>query len=125
MIRTIATPTVKVEVVFEISTLNFDMTFKSQLMSCPRNNILLACQMCAVIYGGARKHMYDITYEEDGSFQKFANIDKQLFFLAVGSVKVSICLFNLRLTSITSKPWIIFSNIFLFLFLAYIMVVLF
>lgn len=55
----------------------------------------------------------------------FANIDKLIFFLAVGFIKVSICLLNRRLTSMTSKAWLIFTNVFLFLLFAYIIVALF
>jgi hypothetical protein len=35
--------------------------------------------------------MYDVTYEEYGRFKTFVNIDKLIFFLTVGFVKVSIC----------------------------------
>ncbi|KAH7348512.1 hypothetical protein BKA65DRAFT_584245 [Rhexocercosporidium sp. MPI-PUGE-AT-0058] len=72
-------------------------------------------QMCAVIYGGAGKHMYDLTYEEYTSFKRFSNLSKPIFFVAVGMIKVSICFFNRRLTSLTSPAWLIFNNVFLFL----------
>lgn len=82
-------------------------------------------QICAVIYGGAGKHMYDITCEEFSMFKTFANIDKLIFFLAVGFIKVSICFFNRRLTSLTSRAWSIFNDIFLFLLFVYINLALF
>ncbi|CZR61347.1 related to integral membrane protein PTH11 [Phialocephala subalpina] len=82
-------------------------------------------QICAVIYGGAGKHMYDITYEEYGHFKTFSNLSEPMFFLAVGFIKVSICLFNRRLTSLTSRAWTLFSNIFLVLLFCYIMLSLF
>jgi hypothetical protein len=82
-------------------------------------------QTCAVIYGGAGKHMYDVTYEEHRRFKTFVNIDKLIFFLTVGFVKVSICFFNQRLTSLTSRAWSIFNNVFLFLLFVYISMALF
>jgi hypothetical protein len=69
--------------------------------------------------------MFDVTYEEYGRFKTFANIDKLIFFLAVGFIKVSICLFNRRLTSMTSRAWIMFNDIFIALLGAYLMVALF
>lgn len=69
--------------------------------------------------------MYDVTYEEYGHFKTFSNLSKPMFFLAVGFIKVSICLFNRRLTSLTSRAWTIFNNIFLFLLFCYIMLSLF
>ncbi|PVH78167.1 hypothetical protein DL98DRAFT_590692 [Cadophora sp. DSE1049] len=82
-------------------------------------------QMCAVIYGGAGKHMYDVTYEEYAYFKRFSNLSKPIFFIAVGMIKVSICFFNRRLTSLTSKAWLMFNNIFLFLLVTYILLSLF
>ncbi|KAL2064284.1 hypothetical protein VTL71DRAFT_4778 [Oculimacula yallundae] len=82
-------------------------------------------QMCAVIYGGAGKHMYDLTYEEYANFKHYSNLSKPLFFIAVGMVKVSICFFNRRLTSMTSRSWLIFNNVFLVLLAAYILLSLF
>jgi hypothetical protein len=81
--------------------------------------------MCGVIYGGAGKHMYDITYEEYGHFKTFTNLSKPVFFVAVGLIKVSICLFNQRLTSLTSRAWKIFNIGFLVLLFVYIMLSLF
>lgn len=69
--------------------------------------------------------MYDVTYEEYGHFKTFANLSKPVFFLAVGFIKVSICLFNSRLTSLTSRTWSIFNSVFLVLLFCYIMLSLF
>ena len=69
--------------------------------------------------------MFDVTYEEYGRFKTLANIAKVIFFVGVGVIKVSICLFNKRLTSMTSRTWLIFNNVFLFLLCAYIIVALF
>ncbi|PQE10774.1 integral membrane protein [Rutstroemia sp. NJR-2017a BBW] len=82
-------------------------------------------QIMAVIYGGAGKHMWDVTYEEYGYFKRYTNLSKVVFFVSVGIVKVSICFFNRRLTSMTSKTWLWFNNIFLVLLFVYIMVSLF
>ena len=48
-----------------------------------------------------------------------------LFFLSVGLVKVSITLFNRRLTGLTSERWMIAHNIFLGLLVSYLLVVVF
>jgi hypothetical protein len=69
--------------------------------------------------------MFDVTYEEYGWFKNFANIDKLIFFLAVGFIKISIGMFNRRLTSMTSRMWLIFNNCFIALLGAYLMVALF
>ncbi|KAA8563861.1 hypothetical protein MFRU_036g00420 [Monilinia fructicola] len=82
-------------------------------------------QILAVVYGGAGKHIWDLTYEEYGYFKRYTNLSKIFFFVAVGVVKISICLFNRRLTSMTSRKWLLFNNIFLFLLVAYILVSLF
>ncbi len=82
-------------------------------------------QICAVIYGGAGKHIYDVTYDEYGHFKTFSNLSKPIFFLAVGFIKVSICFFNQRLTALTSRAWTIFNNIFFFLLWVYIIMALF
>jgi hypothetical protein len=82
-------------------------------------------QIMAVIYGGAGKHIWDVTYEEYGYFKRYTNLSKVIFFVSVGIVKVSICFFNRRLTSMTSRTWLWFNNIFLVLLFIYIMVSLF
>lgn len=69
--------------------------------------------------------MYDVTYEEYSYFKLYANVDKALFFLAVGFIKLSICFFNRRLTSITSRAWLIFNNCFIGLLVAYLLLALF
>ena len=82
-------------------------------------------QILAVVYGGAGKHIWDVTYEEYGYFKRYTNWSKIFFFVAVGVVKVSICLFNRRLTSMTSNKWLLFNNVFLVLLVIYILVSLF
>lgn len=69
--------------------------------------------------------MYDVTYEEYGHFKTFTNLCKPIFFVAVGLVKVSICLFNQRLTAMTSRTWKIFNWTFLSLLIVYIFLSLF
>ena len=43
-----------------------------------------------------------------------------LFYITVGLIKISIALFNRRLTGLTSRKWMIFHNIMLGLLVAYI-----
>ncbi|KAJ8068305.1 hypothetical protein OCU04_003868 [Sclerotinia nivalis] len=82
-------------------------------------------QILAVIYGGAGKHIWDVTYEEYGYFKRYTNLSKTFFFVAVGVVKISICLFNRRLTAMTTRRWLWFNNAFLVLLVIYILVSLF
>lgn len=44
---------------------------------------------------------------------QLGGINQITFFAAVTLVKISMCLFNRRLTSLTSKPWLIINNTFL------------
>ncbi len=48
-----------------------------------------------------------------------------LFLVSVGLVKVSITLFNRRLTGLTSKRWMIAHNVFLCLLVCYLLIVVF
>ncbi|KAF7865850.1 hypothetical protein EAF04_006015 [Stromatinia cepivora] len=82
-------------------------------------------QILAVVYGGAGKHIWDVTYEEYGYFKRYTNLSKLFFFVAVGVVKISICLFNRRLTAMTTRGWLWFNNAFLVLLVIYILVSLF
>ncbi|QSZ29327.1 hypothetical protein DSL72_003841 [Monilinia vaccinii-corymbosi] len=82
-------------------------------------------QILAVVYGGAGKHIWDVTYEEFGYFKLYTNLSKIFFFVAVGVVKISICLFNRRLTAKTSRKWLMFNNFFLFLLVVFILVSIF
>ena len=81
--------------------------------------------LCSHIRGRRKTHIRRDIKKEYGRFKTFANIDKLIFFLAVGFIKVSICFFNQRLTSLTSQAWRIFNNIFLFLLFVYINLALF
>lgn len=69
--------------------------------------------------------MYDVTYEEYGIFKTCTNLSKVMFFLSVGFIKVSICFFNRRLTSLTGRAWVIFNDVFLGLLTAYLIAALF
>ncbi|KAL3424966.1 hypothetical protein PVAG01_04247 [Phlyctema vagabunda] len=82
-------------------------------------------QIVAAKYGGAGKHIYDLTYEEYAIFKTTTNICKPIFFVGVGMIKVSICFFNRRLTSLTGRAWKIYNNVFLALLFVYILVSLF
>ncbi|KAL9611937.1 MAG: hypothetical protein Q9167_003460 [Letrouitia subvulpina] len=82
-------------------------------------------------YGCAGRHINDCTYREiaiwaqvspvlllvpafiDSYSLQLGGINQITFFAAVTLVKISMCLFNQRLTSLTSKPWQIVNNAFL------------
>ncbi|KAL2046515.1 hypothetical protein ABVK25_011796 [Lepraria finkii] len=73
-----------------------------------------------VLVGGAGRHIYDITYEGLNRFIDLAAGETTLFYISVGLIKVSITLFNSRLTGLTSKPWMIYHTILLVLIVTFI-----
>lgn len=54
------------------------------------------------------------------SFPQLAAADTMIFYVAVGLIKISIALFNRRLTGLTSRKWMIFHNIMLGLLVSFI-----
>lgn len=85
----------------------------------------LGCVIGMVSYGGNGKHQWDVTYLEYYWFFRLAGIAELIFWITVGLIKVSITLFNRRLTGLTSARWMVAHNIFLFLLVTYILVALF
>ncbi|OJD40604.1 uncharacterized protein BKCO1_1000445 [Diplodia corticola] len=82
-------------------------------------------QIAMVEYGGGGKHSWDVTYAEYNDFNWLGVVCKILFFTSVGLIKISITLFNRRLTSMTSRIWRYFNDFFLFLLTAYTLLALF
>jgi hypothetical protein len=78
-----------------------------------------ALQIAMVQYGGAGKHMYDVTYHEFYMVNWLGSIAKMDFFVAVGIIKMSIVVFNIRLTGLSSHKWLIAHWTFFGLLLAY------
>ncbi|KAK7187987.1 hypothetical protein DPSP01_003127 [Paraphaeosphaeria sporulosa] len=64
-----------------------------------------ALQIAMVQYGGAGKHFYDITYQEYFHYKYLAPSAATVFYVYVGLVKMSIALFNIRLTTLTTRLW--------------------
>ncbi|KAL5115538.1 hypothetical protein ACEQ8H_006601 [Pleosporales sp. CAS-2024a] len=64
-----------------------------------------ALEIAMVVYGGAGKHIYDITYEEYYRYKFLAPTATTVFYVYVGLVKMSIALFNIRLTTLTTRFW--------------------
>ncbi|KAF1360714.1 hypothetical protein EJ07DRAFT_16854, partial [Lizonia empirigonia] len=64
-----------------------------------------ALQIAMVQYGGAGKHFYDITYQEYYYYKLLAPSAATVFYVYVGVVKMSIALFNIRLTTLTTRFW--------------------
>ncbi|KAF3043003.1 hypothetical protein E8E12_010001 [Didymella heteroderae] len=64
-----------------------------------------ALQIAMVQYGGAGKHFYDITYQEYFHYKYLAPSASIVFYVYVGLVKMSIALFNIRLTTLTTRFW--------------------
>ncbi|KAL1651895.1 hypothetical protein SLS58_000018 [Diplodia intermedia] len=84
-----------------------------------------AIQIAMVVHGGGGKHSWDVTYAEYNDFNWLGVVCKILFFTSVGIIKISITLFNRRLTSMTSPIWRYFNDFFLFLLTAYTLLALF
>ncbi|KKY13323.1 putative integral membrane protein [Diplodia seriata] len=84
-----------------------------------------AIQIAMVVHGGGGKHSWDVTYAEYNDFNWLGVVCKILFFTSVGIIKISITLFNRRLTSMTSRIWRYFNDFFLFLLTAYTLLALF
>ncbi|GME62570.1 hypothetical protein GTA08_BOTSDO13540 [Neofusicoccum parvum] len=84
-----------------------------------------ALQIAMVTHGGGGKHTWDVTYEEYNTFNWLGVVCKILFFTSVGIIKISITLFNRRLTGMASRIWRILNDVFLFLLTAYTLLALF
>lgn len=85
-----------------------------------------ALQISMVVYGGAGQHIYDITYHEYYIYHWLAAAAQIDFFVCVGLVKMSIAVFNMRLTGMaTTRLWNIGNRPFFGIVLAYIIIAFF
>lgn len=94
-----------------------------------------------VKYGGGGEHIYDVTYHEyyilkwvcgtrigfrtyKGliKIHQLGSVDKMVFILAVGIIKMSITCFNMRITGLTSKGWMIAHRTFLALLIVFTLI---
>ncbi|KAI4598555.1 hypothetical protein KJ359_002967 [Pestalotiopsis sp. 9143b] len=78
-----------------------------------------ACQLCMATHGGGR-HVWDLTYEDYNTFYYYGTIDKFIFYITVGLVKISLTLFIRRLADRASAHWRWFCDIFLVTLVLYI-----
>ncbi|KAK5120367.1 hypothetical protein LTR85_006306 [Meristemomyces frigidus] len=82
-----------------------------------------ALQIAMVNYGGAGQHIYDITYHEYYVYHWIAAVAQIDFFVCAGLVKLSIAVFNMRLTGMaTTRLWNIGNWTFFSIVLAYIII---
>ncbi|KAL8742698.1 MAG: hypothetical protein Q9190_004866 [Brigantiaea leucoxantha] len=65
------------------------------------------------LHAGATKHLWDITYYEYARFYSLVIIGQTFYYPVLAVIKISITLFNRRLTGLTSRNWMIFHNVFL------------
>ncbi|KAF4310885.1 hypothetical protein GTA08_BOTSDO13540 [Botryosphaeria dothidea] len=84
-----------------------------------------ALQIAMVIDGGGGRHIWDVTYAQYNLFNWLGVTCKILFFTSVGIIKISITLFNRRLTGMASRIWRILNDVFLFLLTVYTLLALF
>ncbi|KAI4213158.1 MAG: hypothetical protein LQ349_009295 [Xanthoria aureola] len=66
-----------------------------------------ALGLACVTYGGDGKHMYDVIYQQYRVFKYIGSIRSIIFYEAVAFIKMSIIAFNMRLTGLTSRRWMI------------------
>lgn len=78
-----------------------------------------ACQLCMATHGGGR-HVWDLTYEDYNIFYYYGTIDKFIFYITVGLIKISLTLFIRRLADRASAHWRWFCDIFLVTLVLYI-----
>ncbi|KAI9676810.1 MAG: hypothetical protein M1817_006649 [Caeruleum heppii] len=71
------------------------------------------------VNGCSGAHTYDCTYWELEAFFRSGSIGQTVFFLASGFIKISIALFNRRLTGIASKKWLYIHNTILVILVIY------
>ena len=57
--------------------------------------------------------------------KQFATVKQILFFVSAGLIKISISLFNRRLTGLSSQKWMYAHNVFLFLVISYTIIAIF
>lgn len=80
-----------------------------------------ALQIAMVVYGGAGQHIYDVTYRNFQAYHWIAASAQIDFFVCVGLIKMSIAVFNIRLTGMSNNRVWTFSNwTFFSLVLAYV-----
>ncbi|KAL2036498.1 hypothetical protein N7G274_010764 [Stereocaulon virgatum] len=78
-----------------------------------------ALALAAAVNGGAGDHVYDLTYAEFNTYLSLMWAGQILFYPTVALIKISIVLFNRRLTGLTSRKWMIFHNTLLCLLVLY------
>ncbi|KAL8999157.1 MAG: hypothetical protein Q9169_001936 [Polycauliona sp. 2 TL-2023] len=78
-----------------------------------------------VTYGGAGKHVFDITYQEYYWYARLGRFGSITLYIASAFAKFSIVLFNIRLTSLTSVIWTWIHRLFFLIILAYSLLALF
>ena len=73
----------------------------------------------SIPFAGVGKHIWNITYQQYQNYFFYLTINQEFFYTGVGVVKISICLFNRRLTGLSSKSWMIYHNVLLVLLSLY------
>ncbi|KAK9770269.1 hypothetical protein AB5N19_07723 [Seiridium cardinale] len=77
------------------------------------------CQIIMATKGGGN-HIWDATYEDYNVFNYYGVIDKPIFYVTVGFVKISLTLFIRRLADRSSRHWKWFCDFFLVTLVLYI-----
>ncbi|KAI9794752.1 MAG: hypothetical protein M1835_006383 [Candelina submexicana] len=64
-----------------------------------------AIQIYTAMHAGNGRHLYDVTYHQYDVYNLITSIGKIVFYFAVATIKMSITLFNMRLTGLSSPRW--------------------
>ncbi|KAL8967285.1 MAG: hypothetical protein Q9183_002994 [Haloplaca sp. 2 TL-2023] len=78
-----------------------------------------------VTYGGAGRHLFDLTYMEYYWFARLGRLGSIMLYVASAFAKFSIIFFNVRLTGLTSVTWTWVHRVFFLIILAYSLLALF
>ena len=84
-----------------------------------------AVSLAEVSYAGLGKHVNYVTYNQLQLFRALGYVNEVLFFAGVNLMKISMVLFNRRVTGLTSKLWRVFHNCFLVLLVVWFFVSMF
>ncbi|KAI9800063.1 MAG: hypothetical protein M1825_004245 [Sarcosagium campestre] len=77
--------------------------------------------MRSITNGGVGKHAKNVTYSEFALTLNLLPSQTIIFYASVGIAKISINLFNMRVTSMTTRYWMIFHRVLLFILVGFLL----
>ncbi|KAI0125597.1 hypothetical protein BJ170DRAFT_439467 [Xylariales sp. AK1849] len=107
-----------------MSQMKFGLDDWATIVAAAMGITYTACQIIMATRGGGN-HIWDATYEDYNVFNYYGVIDKPIFYVTVGFVKISLTLFIRRLVDRSSNYWRWFCDIFLTTLVIYVLVAIF